>query len=131
MASVPYGPASKAEVTRGAGIVALAGLEHPGHVNLSNPTELTVRRISEDLLRVAEGTSRLEYVMRPVEDPQRRGPDITLAGEVLAWQPKVAWLDGLTGTVAWFQRQVPDAAATPDGATPRAGRVMDGGGVPR
>jgi dTDP-glucose 4,6-dehydratase len=85
------------------GIFALARSGHPGPVNLGNPTELSIQRIAEDVLQVTGSLSRIEYVDRPVDDPQRRRLDITLAVKVIGWRPRVAWLNGLSRTVSWFQ----------------------------
>jgi dTDP-glucose 4,6-dehydratase len=71
-------------------------------MNIGNPTELTVRRIAEDIVAATGSNSAIEYVDRPVDDPQVRRPDTTLARTVLGWEPRVAWSTGLARTVAWF-----------------------------
>jgi len=38
----------------------------------------------------------------PADDPMQRCPDITLAREMLKWEPKVPLDDGLTKTIAFF-----------------------------
>ena len=86
-----------------AGILALADSGHPGPMNIGNPTELTVRQIAEDVVATVGSTSPIEYVERPVDDPQVRRPDTTLAKSVLGWEPRVAWRGGLADTVAWFR----------------------------
>jgi len=40
----------------------------------------------------------------PVDDPRQRQPDITLAREALGWQPTVSLDEGLTKTVAYFDK---------------------------
>jgi dTDP-glucose 4,6-dehydratase len=85
------------------GILALAESGHPGPVNIGNPTELTVRQIGEDVIETVGSASTIEYVERPVDDPQVRRPDTTLAKEVLGWEPQVSWRDGLADTVDWFR----------------------------
>ena len=86
-----------------AGILALADSGHPGPMNIGNPTELTVRQIAEDVVAAVGSASPIEYVDRPVDDPQVRRPDTTLAKRVLGWEPRVSWADGLGHTVAWFR----------------------------
>jgi nucleoside-diphosphate-sugar epimerase len=44
----------------------------------------------------------VQYLPKRVDDPTRRKPDITLAGEVLGWSPKVSLDDGIAQTVDWF-----------------------------
>jgi dTDP-glucose 4,6-dehydratase len=86
-----------------AGILALAASGHPGPVNIGNPHELTVRQLAEDVLRATGSSSPIEYVGRPVDDPQVRRPDTTVARQVLGWEPEVDWLEGLSRTVDWFR----------------------------
>src|SRR3954470_11962275 len=88
------------------GILAFAATGHPGPVNLGNPDEMTVRRIAEDVVRATGSSSTIETVALPVDDPRVRRPDTSLAQEVLGWEPKVAWRDGLRETVAWFRQVV-------------------------
>jgi dTDP-glucose 4,6-dehydratase len=83
-------------------ILDLAASGHPGPMNIGNPTELTVRRIAEDIVAATGSNSTIEYADRPVDDPQVRRPDTTLARTVLGWEPRVAWSTGLATTVAWF-----------------------------
>jgi dTDP-glucose 4,6-dehydratase len=85
------------------GILALADSGHTGPMNIGNPTELTVRQIAEDVVAAVGSASPIEYVDRPVDDPQVRRPDTTLAKRVLGWEPRVSWADGLGHTVAWFR----------------------------
>ncbi|MCA9261188.1 MAG: hypothetical protein KDA61_18360, partial [Planctomycetales bacterium] len=39
----------------------------------------------------------------PPDDPCRRQPDISLAKQRLAWEPKVPLREGLAKTIEWFQ----------------------------
>jgi len=93
------------------GILALAASDHAGPVNIGNPTELTVRQIAEDVIAATGSSSVVEHVGRPVDDPQVRRPDTTLAAAALGWKPEVDWADGLARTVAWFREAVVPAAA--------------------
>ena len=84
------------------GILALADSDHAGPVNIGNPTELSVRRIAEDVVAATGSGSDITFVDRPVDDPEVRRPDTALAREALGWTPEVPWEDGLGRTVAWF-----------------------------
>jgi len=94
-----------------AGILAMAAGGHPGPINIGNPTELTVRQIAEDVVRATGSTSTIEFIDRPVDDPQVRRPDTTLAERELGWRAAVPWEDGLERTVAWFRTLDQSAAA--------------------
>jgi dTDP-glucose 4,6-dehydratase len=87
-----------------AGILAMVRSDHPGPINIGNPTELTVQQIAEDVVATTGSRSVIRYVERPVDDPQVRRPDTSLAGQVLGWRPQVSWLEGLSRTVDWFAR---------------------------
>jgi UDP-glucuronate decarboxylase len=39
----------------------------------------------------------------PVDDPERRRPDITLAKRHLDWEPAVPLREGLAKTIEWFK----------------------------
>jgi nucleoside-diphosphate-sugar epimerase len=39
----------------------------------------------------------------PVDDPQRRRPDITLAQRVLGWKPAIELREGLARTADWYR----------------------------
>jgi dTDP-glucose 4,6-dehydratase len=98
------------------GILALAESGHSGPVNLGNPHELSVLQIARDVIRAAESTSGIEFVGRPVDDPQVRQPDTTLAQQVLGWRPEVTWWDGLCHTVQWFRATDREPATTAVGS---------------
>ena len=73
-------------------------------VNVGNPGEYTVKQLAEEILRqMPESTSKLVYRPIPQDDPKRRKPDITLAKELLGWEPKVPLRDGLAKTIAYFR----------------------------
>jgi dTDP-glucose 4,6-dehydratase len=93
-----------------AGILAMAASGEPGPVNLGNPCELSVRQIAEDVIAATDSSSTVELVERPVDDPQVRRPDTTRARELLGWEPRVSWDEGLERTVAWFADQLEDSA---------------------
>ncbi|WP_373995726.1 NAD-dependent epimerase/dehydratase family protein [Streptomyces sp. NP160] len=84
------------------GILALAGSGHPGPVNVGNPHEMTVRQIAEDVVAATGSRSQVRFVERPVDDPQVRRPDTTLARTLLGWEPAVPWEQGLASTVDFF-----------------------------
>jgi dTDP-glucose 4,6-dehydratase len=93
-----------------AGILAMAASGEPGPVNLGNPCELSVRQIAEDVIAATDSSSTVELVERQVDDPQVRRPDTTRARELLGWEPRVSWDEGLERTVAWFADQLEDSA---------------------
>ena len=74
-----------------------------GPVNIGNPGEFTIRQLAELTLELTGSKSKLVEKPLPVDDPERRRPDITLAKRHLGWEPAVPLRDGLTKTVDWFR----------------------------
>jgi UDP-glucuronate decarboxylase len=74
----------------------------PGAVNLGNPIELTVSDFVSRVLAMTRSRSAIVKRPLPVDDPRRRCPDITRAGELLGWAPRTPLDVGLKATIAWF-----------------------------
>ncbi|MET8765127.1 NAD-dependent epimerase/dehydratase family protein [Lentzea sp. NPDC004782] len=77
------------------GLLAMARSDHSGPINLGNPAEVTVLDVARKTIEVTGSSSVVRHVESMVDDPRRRRPDISLAGQILRWQPKVALEDGL------------------------------------
>jgi UDP-glucuronate decarboxylase len=44
------------------------------------------------------------YLPLPQDDPKQRQPNIDLARDKLAWEPKISLEDGLKETIAYFKK---------------------------
>lgn len=77
--------------------------DFPGPVNLGNPGEFTVKQLAELVIELTGSRSKIVYLPRPADDPERRRPDITLARTRLGWEPKVPLREGLQRTIEWFR----------------------------
>lgn len=89
-----------------AGLQALATVDVPeGFVvaNVGNPDERTIMSVAKDVVRVVGSVSGIELRPLPQDDPRQRLPDITKAKELLKWQPRVPFAEGLQKTVDWFR----------------------------
>jgi len=78
--------------------------EVTGPVNLGNPVEFTVRQLAEMVVDLVGSRSKIGYRPLPEDDPRQRCPDISLARNVLQWQPRVQLREGLTKTIDYFDR---------------------------
>ncbi len=87
------------------GLMRLAASLETGPINLGNPHEEPLRKLAERIAAIAGHGSELEFHPRPVDDPERRRPDITRARELLGWEPTVAIDDGLRMTIDWFAQR--------------------------
>jgi dTDP-glucose 4,6-dehydratase len=88
------------------GLIRLLWSDVPGPVNLGNPQEIAILTLAHAVRAAAGSGSRVVSVDRPVEDPQRRCPDIRVAQESLGWSPLVGLEEGLALTVAAAQSRV-------------------------
>ena len=85
--------------------VAEKGLGAPV-INTGNPGEYTIRELAEETLRqMPESKSKIVFRPLPSDDPRRRKPDITLAKELLGWEPRVALREGLARTIEYFRNK--------------------------
>ncbi len=75
-----------------------------GPVNIGNPMEFTILQLAESVIRLTNSKSKIRFAPLPEDDPRQRRPDITLARQVLNWQPTVNLEDGLKETISYFRR---------------------------
>lgn len=71
-------------------------------INIGNPHEVTVLELAETIRDLAGSRSEIKFVERPVDDPERRRPDISRAQKELGWNPEVPLTEGLKKTIEWF-----------------------------
>ncbi|MGD8697756.1 MAG: SDR family oxidoreductase [Gemmatimonadales bacterium] len=84
------------------GIYRLFNSDHIEPVNIGNPAEYTVRQLAELVLELTGREAELVRQPLPEDDPKVRQPDISLARELLGWEPKVGLREGLERTLAYF-----------------------------
>ena len=82
------------------GIIALAESGYHNPVNVGNPDEFTLLELAKTVIEVTESRSEIVFEALPTDDPQVRQPDISLAREVLGWEPTINLRDGLRKTIA-------------------------------
>jgi dTDP-glucose 4,6-dehydratase len=81
------------------GIIALAESGHHHPVNVGNPHEFTLLELAEAVIELTESRSEIIYEALPTDDPQQRRPDITLARQLLSWEPEIELREGLALTI--------------------------------
>lgn len=77
-----------------------------GPVNLGNPAECTMLKLSKAILKQVDSKSKIRYMPLPKDDPQRRRPDISLAKGTLDWTPSISLELGLEKTIAYFRNLI-------------------------
>ena len=75
-------------------------------VNLGNPQEMTVLDFARAILAFTGSKSKIDFRDLPVDDPKVRRPDISLARQLLKWEPRVSLAEGIRQTLAYFQKHV-------------------------
>jgi dTDP-glucose 4,6-dehydratase len=84
------------------GIFRLARSGHPGPMNIGNPYELSMLALAELIREIVGSSSEITFIPRPTDDPTVRQPDISLAREVLGWEPQIDLREGLGRTIKYF-----------------------------
>ena len=77
-----------------------------GPINIGNPSERTVRDLSNHILQLTGSASGVTFLPLPVDDPVRRKPDISMAEKILDWHPQVDIDDGLKMTIEYFRSEL-------------------------
>lgn len=72
-------------------------------INLGNPSEFTINALAEMILKFVGSDSKVVFEEKPIDDPERRRPDISKAKEILGWEPKVPLEEGLQKTIEYFK----------------------------
>jgi len=85
------------------GIWRLLESDLVGPVNLGNPEEVTILELARMVATAAGTQPRVEFLPRPVDDPEVRRPDITKAVNELGWKPEVSLEEGVRRTLPWFR----------------------------
>jgi len=89
------------------GIYRLLLSDYPRPVNVGNPSEITVMDFAKEILSmVGNPKAFIDYRPLPTDDPKQRRPDITLARNILNWEPKVNRSEGLARTYEYFKKVV-------------------------
>ncbi len=73
-----------------------------GPMNLGKPGEFTILELAKKVIELSNSRSEIVFEPLPADDPRQRRPDITLAREVIGWEPKVELDEGLKKTIAYF-----------------------------
>lgn len=86
------------------GIFRLMGTPYHRPVNLGNPEEYTVLELAHLVQALTGSETPLEFRELPEDDPKQRRPDISVARELLGWEPRVPVREGLERTIEYFRQ---------------------------
>jgi UDP-glucuronate decarboxylase len=80
-----------------------------GPINLGNPVETSIAELAELVIELTGSRSEITRRPLPIDDPVQRCPEIAEAERVLGWRPKTPLKEGLTRTIAYFDRLLSDS----------------------
>jgi dTDP-glucose 4,6-dehydratase len=84
------------------GILLLLDSTETGPVNCGTEHETSIRDLAETIVRLAGSRSELVFLPRTPDDPEMRRPDLTLARDLLGYEPTIGPEEGLRRTIAYF-----------------------------
>lgn len=85
------------------GIYRLINSDYHNPINLGNPYEMSIIELAESIKRLTESKSNIVFQELPEDDPLVRKPDISRAGKILKWKPKIEFEKGVAETINWFK----------------------------
>ncbi len=88
------------------GIFRLFHSDRVEPVNIGNPNEFTIRQLADTVLEETRSSSELQTLPLPKDDPKVRQPDISVARDVLDWEPQIQLREGIQRTLPYFQAQL-------------------------
>jgi UDP-glucuronate decarboxylase len=75
-----------------------------GPMNLGNPHEFTIAELAYTVIELTNSSSKVINMPLPQDDPKQRKPIIDFAQSKLSWQPNVQLKEGLSKTIAYFEK---------------------------
>ena len=84
------------------GILALLDSHETGPVNCGTQHEISMDALANEIIRLTGSSSPVVHLPKMPDDPERRRPDLTLAGQLLGYAPTVGPEEGLRRTIAYF-----------------------------
>jgi dTDP-glucose 4,6-dehydratase len=88
------------------GILLLLDSAETGPVNCGNEHETSIHDLAETIVRLAGSRSELVFLPRTPDDPEMRRPDLTLARDLLGYEPTIGPEEGLRRTIAYFAERL-------------------------
>ena len=88
------------------GIFRLYNSDQTDPTNIGNPKEFTIKELAQIILEETGSCSVMATLPLPEDDPRVRQPDISIAREILGWQPEVDLLNGIRRTIPFLKAQL-------------------------
>lgn len=75
-------------------------------MNLGNPNEFSILELAKMIIEISGSQSKIIFIDLPSDDPKQRRPDITMAQEILKWEPQINLVNGLEKTIEYFRKSL-------------------------
>lgn len=82
-----------------------------GPMNLGNPNEFTILELARAVISATGSSSTIDFQSLPQDDPRQRQPNISLARNVIGWEPSIQLEEGLQKTIAHFRSVICNATS--------------------
>jgi dTDP-glucose 4,6-dehydratase len=93
------------------GIWRLLNSDHVGPVNIGGRSEISMLELAKTIIEICESDSQLLLKPLPADDPKVRRPDLTLARQVLGWEPQISPQEGLRRARDYFVEALREGSA--------------------
>ena len=85
-------------------VAELLNSDYHKPVNLGNPDEYKILDIAKKIKEITSSSSNFVFSPIPGDDPEWRKPDISVAREILGWEPKINLDVGLLNAIDWYKK---------------------------
>ena len=75
-------------------------------VNVGTPHEMSMLEFAKWVRDAVRSDCQIVFKPLPQDDPRVRRPDISRAREVLGWEPRMSFDEGMRRTIAWFKERI-------------------------
>lgn len=75
-----------------------------GPINLGNKEEITIKELTEMILKLTNSKSKIVYKPLPLDDPKVRCPNTDKAKNILKWEARISLEIGLKKTIEYFDK---------------------------
>ena len=85
------------------GVMSFASSEFTGPINLGNTVQITMLDLAKEVILKTQSNSQIIFKDLPGDDPKQREPDISLAKELLSWEPRTPYANGIEKMIEDFR----------------------------
>ncbi|MEL0245377.1 MAG: SDR family NAD-dependent epimerase/dehydratase, partial [Flavobacteriaceae bacterium] len=86
------------------GLLKLLHSNYNRPMNIGNPNEFSIKKLAQLIKQIIDSDSKIVYKEIPIDDPKLRKPDISLANEIIGWEPVIDLNEGLLKTINYFRK---------------------------